>query len=114
MLPSLNGIISTLQNANTTVANGRVGDLSTAYATLLPTADLATALTLTMPSYDVNLFLDGITQAINGDPAGGLINAFSQPLAGDVGPLTLAGGFQLISVQNSLHTILTGVPNPNP
>ena len=113
-LPSLNGVISTLQNANTTVANGLVGDLSTAYATLLPTADLATALALTMPSYDVNLFLDGITQAVNGDPVGGLINAFGQPLAGDVGLLTLAGGFQLISVQNSLQTILTGVPNPNP
>jgi hypothetical protein len=38
----------------------------------------------TVPSYDDNLFLDGIAQALNGDPAG-LVNAVGYPIAADTG-----------------------------
>jgi len=62
----------------------------------------------------LNLFLNGITEAINGDPVGGLINAFGNPIAADVGLTTLAGGFELITLINAGQTILTGVPNPGP
>ncbi|OBF43665.1 hypothetical protein A5787_14415 [Mycobacterium sp. 852002-50816_SCH5313054-b] len=108
------GIIQAIESANTNIVGTLTGDFSTAYGTLLPTADIATAIAVTLPSYDVNLFLDGITQAINGDPVGGLINAFGRPIAADVGLVTLAGGFELINFVNAGETIFTGVPNPGP
>lgn len=111
---TLTGIISGIQTANSNVAGGLVNAASTAYATLLPTADLASALGVSIPSYDVNLFLDGITQAVNGEPIQGLINAFGSPIAADAGLATIGGGFELVAIANALQTIFTGVPNPNP
>ncbi|MCV7090639.1 PE-PPE domain-containing protein [Mycobacterium interjectum] len=108
------GIIQAIESANTNIVGTLTADVSTAYGTLLPTADIATAVVVTLPSYDVNLFLDGITQAINGDPVGGLVNAFGRPIAADVGLVTLAGGFELINFVNAGETIFTGVPNPGP
>jgi hypothetical protein len=113
-IPStITGILSGLESANNNIVGGLTTDFSTAYATLLPTADIATALTVTLPSYDFDLFINGITQAVNGDPVG-LVNAFGNPIAANVGLTTLAGGFELISIDNSLETILTGTPNPGP
>ena len=43
-------------------------------------------------------FLNGITEAINGNPIQGLTDAFGLPIAADVGLTTLAGGFELISL----------------
>ncbi len=111
---TLTGLIQGIEAANTNIVGTFTTDVSTAYATLLPTADIATAVVVTLPSYDVNLFLNGITEAINGDPVGGLINAFGNPIAADVGLTTLAGGFELITLINAGQTILTGVPNPGP
>jgi len=87
-------IIQALQTANTTVVNEITTVTSNLYATLLPTADIANALVTSFPSYDVNLFLNGVLQAINGDPTGGLIYAFGAPIAADVGLVTLAAGFE--------------------
>ncbi len=53
------------------------------YTVLLPTADILNAAVISIPSYDVSLFLDGILQAVNGDPMG-LIRAVGQPIASDV------------------------------
>jgi PE-PPE domain-containing protein/PE family protein len=113
-LPSPTGIISGIESANSNIVGTLTSDVSTAYATLLPTADIATAVAVSIPSYDVNLFLNGISQAINGDPIGGILNAFGDPIAADTGLVTLAGGFEFISIENSLQTILTGTPNPGP
>ncbi|OBG29924.1 PE-PPE domain-containing protein [Mycobacterium sp. 852002-51057_SCH5723018] len=114
-IPStVTGIISGIQAANSTIAGGLVNTVATAYSTLLPTADIATAVAVSIPSYDVNLFLSGITQAVNGQPIQGLINAIGNPIAADVGLATIGGGFELIAIANSLQTIFTGVPNPNP
>jgi hypothetical protein len=113
-LPTIPGIISGIESANNNIVGTFTTDVSTAYATLLPTADIATAIVVTLPSYDVNLFLNGISQAASGDIIGGLTNAIGQPIAADVGLVTLAGGFELISIENSLQTILTGTPNPGP
>jgi hypothetical protein len=55
-----------------------------------------------MPSYDVNLFLDGVQQATTGDPVGGLIYAFGAPVAADTGIITLAGGIELITIIEAL------------
>jgi hypothetical protein len=38
---------------------------------LLPSADLVSAGLITLPSYDLNLFLNGILQAFNGEPVQG-------------------------------------------
>jgi hypothetical protein len=112
--PSFPQIISDIQSANTNIIGRLTTDVSTAYATLLPTADIATALAISLPSYDVNLFLNGISQAFSGDVIGGLTNAIGQPIAADVGLVTLAGGFELIAIENSLTTIVSGTPHPGP
>lgn len=92
--PSPDALIANLQWANTRITNAIARSASAAYATLLPTADIATAVAITAPSYDLNLFLDGITQVVNGDPVGGLIYAFGAPVAADMALGTLAGGFE--------------------
>jgi PE-PPE domain/PE family len=111
-LPStITGIISGIQSANTNIVGTLTTDVSTAYATLLPTADLGAAVLVSVPSYDVNLFLNGIIQAVNGDPAG-LINAFGDPIAATVGLTTLTAGIEFFVIENAFSTIVTGTPHP--
>ncbi|ARG81102.1 PE family protein [Mycobacterium kansasii] len=90
---SIDGLITDLQAANTYLSNTISGGLSSAYESLLPTADILNAGLTEVPSYNLNLFLDGIEQAVNGDPVG-LINAIGYPIAADVGLLALAGGLE--------------------
>ncbi|MDP7705030.1 PE-PPE domain-containing protein [Mycobacterium sp. TY815] len=106
--------ILALQSANTSVSGGFVKAYSTAYATLLPTADLASEIAFTLPSYNASLFLDGMMQVIDGQPIEGLLNAIGKPIAADVGLVTLAAGFQAIVVVYALDTILFGTPHPLP
>ncbi len=86
--------IQTLETANTNVVSALSGAASTAYSLLLPTADIINTVVISIPSYDVNLFLSGIDMAIGGDPTGGLIYAFGAPIAADVGLVTVAGGIE--------------------
>ena len=109
---TLTNFIQGIETANYNFSGSLANITSTAYGTLLPTADLGTALAISLPSYDVNLFLNGITEAINGDPVGGLVNAFGDPIAANVGLTTAVAFFELSAVENSLDTILTGTPNP--
>jgi hypothetical protein len=90
---SIDGFIQSVEAANTNVANAMSKALSDGYSVLLPTADIANAALISIPSYDVNLFLNGIGQAASGDPLG-LINAVGDPLAADTGLLTVAGGVE--------------------
>jgi hypothetical protein len=99
-------VIHAIQNANTTITTAITSASSNAYAVLLPTADIANVLVTTMPSYDFNLFLDGIEQAIDGDPLGGFAYALGAPLAADTAIVTLAGGFELIVLLNTVEAIL--------
>ncbi|MBW0011988.1 MAG: PE family protein, partial [Mycobacterium sp.] len=78
---------------------------------LLPTADLGSALLLSVPSYDVNLFLGGVGQALGGDPMG-LVNAFGDPLAADIGLTVVAGGIEFFVLDNAVTTIISGTPHP--
>ena len=48
-----------------------------------------------LPAYDVNLFLSGIQQAINGNLVGGLQYALVAPIAADLGLGAVAGGIEL-------------------
>jgi PE-PPE domain/PE family len=94
-LSSPDNFIQAIQTANTTITNAVSSGAANTYAVLLPTADIANALFISVPSYDVNLFLNGVGQAIGGDPVGGLTYAFGAPVAATVGLTTLAAGFEL-------------------
>ena len=101
-------VIRALQTANTTITNTITNASSNAYAVLLPTADITNALVTSMPSYDVNLFLDGVLQMINGDPTGGLVYALGAPLAANTAIVTLAAGFELLVLVDAVGAILGG------
>lgn len=103
---SANDIINALKSANSTVVNGITSATSNAYAVALPTADIANAVVTSMPSYDVNLFLDGVEQVIDGNVTGGLTYALGAPLAANTAILTLAGGFEVIVLLNTVEAIL--------
>ncbi|WP_205873861.1 PE family protein [Mycobacterium camsae] len=107
-------LILELQATNSALSGAFVKAYSTAYATLLPTADIASEIAFTLPSYNVNLFLNGMLQVLNGQPIEGLINAIGYPIAADVGLITLASGFQAIVMVYALDTILFGTPHPLP
>jgi len=83
-LSSPNSFIQALESANTVIANGISSGAANTYAVLLPTADSANALVTSIPSHNVNLFLNGVEQVVNGDPIGGLVYASGAPVAADV------------------------------
>ncbi|OBG39405.1 PE-PPE domain-containing protein [Mycobacterium sp. E3198] len=108
--PTITDLISGLEAANTGIVGGATTAFSTAYSALLPTADITTAMLVSLPSYDVNLFLNGVTQMVNGQPLAGLVNAFGYPVAADVGLLPLLGGLEVAVLGEAGYSILTGTP----
>ncbi|BBX73538.1 PPE family protein [Mycobacterium shinjukuense] len=101
---SIDSVIDDLQAANTTIANTMTKVAATSYATMLPTADIANAAVTTVPSYNINLFLDGIRQAGHGDPMG-LVNAVGYPIAADVAIVTAAGALEILIFINAARAI---------
>jgi hypothetical protein len=101
-LSSPDSIIADIQGAVTNFANGISGTAAKLYAIALPTADIANALVTVLPGYDVNLFLSGIQQALDGNVLGGLQYALVAPLAASTGLLTMAGGFELLVILGAL------------
>jgi hypothetical protein len=112
--PTITDIFGGLQTANTQIVGGATTAFSTAYATLLPTADITSAVLISLPSYDLNLFLNGVTQMVNGQPLDGLINAIGYPIAADVGLLPLTAGLEFVVLGEAADTIVTGTPYPSP
>ncbi|OBI89389.1 PE-PPE domain-containing protein [Mycobacterium sp. 1245805.9] len=108
--PTLTDLISGLESANTQIVGAATTAFSTAYATLLPTADITTAVLVSLPSYDLNLFLDGVNQMVNGQPLAGLVNAIGYPIAADVGLLPLLGGLEVAVLGEAAYSIVTGSP----
>ena len=94
-LSSPDSIIETIQGAVTNAANRISGTAANLYAVALPTADILNTVVTVIPAYDVNLFLSGIQQAIDGNLVGGLQYALIAPIAADTGLLTFAGGIEL-------------------
>ncbi|WP_343709072.1 PE-PPE domain-containing protein [Mycobacterium sp.] len=90
------GIVGDLTNLVNTLSSVS----STAYATLLPTADVINALVTSMPAYDVSLFTEGLQ-------SGNLLEAIGQPIASDTYLVQLAAGFELFAVLDQLSTIGT-------
>ncbi len=105
---SITDLLSGLQTANSQIVGATTTAISTAYSTLLPTADITTAVLVSLPSYDVNLFLNGTIQMVNGQPVAGLINAIGNPIAADVGLLPLTGALELVVLGEAAYSILTG------
>ncbi len=101
---SIDGFINGLETGNSRLVNALTRTISTAYTTLLPTADIANALLTSIPSYDVNLFLDGIAQAVNGDPLG-LLNAIGDPIAADAALATIVGGVEALVLSDAAQSI---------
>jgi len=98
---SPDSIIGDIQGAVTNFANGISGTAANLYGALLPTADIVNTLITVLPAYDVNLFLSGIQQALNGNVVGGLQYALVAPFAADAALLTLAGGIELEVILNA-------------
>ncbi len=80
--------------------NALSGAVSTAYGTLLPTADFVNALLTTVPAYDVSLFLDNLSNPIN---------AIGLPIAADTGLVTLVAGFEFLVLAHAASTIATSL-----
>jgi hypothetical protein len=89
----------------TDIVNAFSSAASSAYATLLPTADILNALTTSLPAYDLSLFTDNLQ---NGD----LLDAFGLPIAANTALYTLAAGFEVQILSNAAADIsaaFTGV-----
>ncbi|WP_310767685.1 PE family protein [Mycobacterium sp. Z3061] len=92
LLPALLGptpgpIAPTPANIVNTVAS----IISTDYAVLLPTADIVTAATLSLPAYDAGLFVNGLAQ-------GSLVKAIGDPIAANTAMLTMAGLLEVLTI----------------
>jgi hypothetical protein len=85
---SLTDLVNTLSSAT-----------STAYGTLLSTADIANALLTSLPAYDVSLFVDNLQ-------AGNLLDAVGLPIAADIGLGTFAAGIESEVVVIAASTII--------
>ena len=119
LVPGLSAFIAspslaTLGPVVTTLANTVSGVASDVYTLAYPTADILTAALISVPSYDVNLFLDGMLQAVNGDPVGGLVNAFGQPIASDIALYLWLGNLEAAVIANPTEAAgpATGIPAP--
>jgi hypothetical protein len=85
------GFIQMVQNVINSVSDVISGTVAGLYAPLLPTADVITAIVLSLPAYSLNLFLYGMEKVFSGDVIGGLLDAFGLPIAANVGLITMAG-----------------------
>jgi PE-PPE domain len=99
-------VITGLQKATTQIAYTISNAAAAAYATLLPTADIINSFVTMLPSYDIDLFLSGISQAISGDPIGGLVNAVGLPIAADVGLSTTAVLIEALVLEHAVQGVL--------
>jgi hypothetical protein len=88
-LPSLTDMPSL-----TDIVNAFSGAASSAYAALLPTADIVNALTTTAPAFAVSLFAQELA-------AGDLLDAVGLPLAAVVGLGSFAAGVELYAIANA-------------
>ncbi len=93
--------IEGLKTVNTGIANAASTFISSNSSLFLPTADLVSGLVFDLPSYDVNLFLNGVSDALNGNPYG-LVEALAYPIAANTGLAALAG---FVEAEVLLHVV---------
>ncbi|MGH3560272.1 MAG: PE-PPE domain-containing protein [Mycobacterium sp.] len=80
----------------TDIVNALSGAFSQAYSILLPTADIATALAVQLPTYDLSLFTENLANPID---------AIGLPIAADTGLYTLAAGIELMVIEETVQAI---------
>jgi hypothetical protein len=103
LLTTLSSDLSSPQAFSTTftdIVNALSGAAATAYSTLVPAANVANALLLTLPTYDLTLFLNGLE-------AGSLVDAIGYPIAADEALVPLAGLIDFAAIANAAQTIAT-------
>ncbi|MGI9125006.1 MAG: PE-PPE domain-containing protein, partial [Mycobacterium sp.] len=107
-LPNVNDLLTDVQNGIVNIASRISAGASALYATLLATADFINAGLISLPAYDISLFIDGLKQTIGGDPIQGLINAIGRPVAADVGMLATITVVQVAVWLEGLFAAVTG------
>ena len=86
------------------IANTIASIISTDYAVLQPTADIALAFVTTVPAYDATLFVGQLLQ-------GNLINAIGYPIAADVGLAAVAGFIELDVIGSAVADNIQDIRN---
>jgi hypothetical protein len=94
-----------LAAAPTDIVNTLLSVASTAYGTLLPTADILNAALTSVPAYDVSLFLDNLS-----DP----INAIGLPLAADTALYTLLASDEVTVTMDAVQSITADLTSSLP
>lgn len=101
------GIIPALQAVVTRVSQFVSNAAASLYAVLLPTADIVNAIVTVLPAYGINLFLDGIQQALSGEVIAGLVNAIGLPWAAGIGLVTVASLIEVLAIVHGVTGIFT-------
>lgn len=91
-----------MAQAITNAANTIASSAPNVYSVLLPTTDVLSAALISVPSYDVSLFLDGISQVINGEPVAGLVNAIAFPLVANIALYLWLANFESAIIANAI------------
>lgn len=89
-------LVTDFANAVNTLSDA----VSTAYGTLLPTADFASALLASVPAYDVSLFLGNLANPID---------AIGLPIAAETGLVTLVASFEFDFLMGAAAHIATSL-----
>ncbi|QUR69813.1 PE-PPE domain-containing protein [Mycobacterium spongiae] len=84
------------------VANAATSIISTDYALLLPAADIAMSVFVSLPAYDATLIVRGLEE-------GSLLNAIGYPITANVALLPLAGGLGAVTVVRALASNISDI-----
>ncbi|CAN5616601.1 hypothetical protein BH09ACT8_BH09ACT8_20040 [soil metagenome] len=106
VMPTPEQVITGVASLPVTIAADISGAVAAAYAALLPTADIINAFATVLPAYALQLFLEGVQQAVTGDPIGGLVNAVGMPVAATVGLGTTAALIELLVIGQAVEGVL--------
>jgi hypothetical protein len=87
------------------IVNAISAAASSVYGTLLPTADVANALTTTLPAEDATIFSYELGQ-------GDLLDAIGLPIAADVGLGSFAGFFEIVAVAEGIGLAAVDLISP--
>jgi hypothetical protein len=101
LLTALSSDLSSPEAFSTTftdIVNALSGAAATAYSTLVPAANIANALLITLPNYDLTLFLNGLE-------AGNVVDAIGYPIAADEALIPLAGLIDFAAIANAAQTV---------
>ncbi len=91
----------------THIVNALTSAVSTAYAALLPTADVITGVLTTIPNYDLQWIMEGLQ-------VGDLMEAIFKPIANNTYLFSLAAGFETFALISTFETIASELSDAFP